>query len=166
MEIVFSQSQVRTWMKILVASSVLGLSALVRISCGPVPFTLQTCALFIIALRLPPKSAFLSVMAYLAYHTAVHPLWIVGPTAGYLIAFPFAAYLVAQCAQKISPFLAVFLGQGVIYALGVSWLSSFVGLSSAWWQGVVLFLIPDLCKAIASVLFIRSEKVFYKNFLT
>jgi len=159
MEMIFSQKQVRTWMTILVASSLLGLSALVRVSCGPVPFTLQTFVLFAIALRLSPKLAFLSVMGYLGYHTAVHPLWVVGPTAGYLVSFPIAAYLVASLAQKISPFIAVLLGQVVIYALGLLWLTPFGGASFAWSQGIVLFLIPDLCKAFASVLFVRHSKL-------
>lgn len=151
MEAVFSQRILREWTVVAVAAVFLGLSALVRVPCGVVPFTLQTLALFSIALHLSPRMALLSVLAYLGMHTSVHPLWMIGPKAGYLIGFPIAAYVVSSIKETRSPLLAVFVGQMIVYACGFSWLSSFIGMSNAWVYGVLVFMAPDLCKALAAV---------------
>jgi biotin transport system substrate-specific component len=156
MEMIFSRNHVKIGTEVLIASVLLGLSALVRIPLGPVPFTLQTFALFVIALRMTPSLALSSVLLYLAYHTALYPMWIVGPTAGYLFAFPLVAFFSSFLAQKYSPLFSVVLGQIILYLCGVSWLSLFVGPSSAIWGGMVLFLISDCCKFCAAILFVKK----------
>src|SRR5690349_8423722 len=74
----------------------------VEVSVWPVPFTLQTLAIFLLGLLYTPKNAFNVVLSYLALATMgfpvlasgyINPLWILHPSAGYLFGFLIAAPL-------------------------------------------------------------------------
>ncbi len=126
----------------------------IRIPFYPVPFTLQTFAVFILALTQSPKQAAASVLCYLLCATIglpvfggkANPLWIVGKCGGYLISFPLAVYLTAKLAQTRSPWIALLCGQAVIYAFGLVWLIPLFGISCAWMKGVLFFLPSDMIK--------------------
>lgn len=135
------------------------LSSLVKIPFYPVSFTLQTLAIFILAFTQSPKLAFGSAICYLISATiglpvlcgASNPLWMLGKSGGYLVAFPIAAYLISRISQKHSPFLAVLCGQIVIYLLGFIWLIPFFGVSIAWKSGVVFFIPGGLLKCLIAI---------------
>ena len=120
--------------------SILGYSlittcSLVKVPFSPVPFTLQTAAIFFLALTQSPLQAFGSVMCYLVCGTIglpvfaghTNPLWMLGKCGGYLVAFPIAAYITSQLAKKKSQILAIFTGQFLIYLLGFLWLIPLFG---------------------------------------
>src|SRR5436305_774791 len=85
----------------LVGCGLIILGSLAKIPFFPVPFTLQTLALFILALTQSPKQACGSALCYLLLATLglpvfcgrSNPFWILGKCGGYLVAFPLAAYL-------------------------------------------------------------------------
>lgn len=119
----------------------------------PVPFTMQTLALFLIGLTMTPRQAFTSALLYLVCASLGLPVtagmassWFVGKTAGYLIAFPFAAYLISTLKEKFSYSLSVALGQLLIYTIGFLVLSTFLGAKSACIYGVVIFIPSAIVK--------------------
>jgi biotin transport system substrate-specific component len=83
-----------------------------------------------------------------------------GPTGGYLMAYPFAAFLVGSLAERgfdrryLSSVLAMACGLTVVYASGILWLGLFMpashGLSAALAAGFYPFVVEDLLKLIAA----------------
>lgn len=118
----------------------------IRIPFYPVSFTMHTVAVFLLALRFPPQQVVLSVCGYLLCHTCIHPHWMMGKCAGYLIALPLAAYLVAYLSRITSAKVAIFCGQSMILLFGFLWLIPFVGVYIAFMKGVVIFVGSDLLK--------------------
>ncbi|MBM4162532.1 MAG: biotin transporter BioY [Ignavibacteria bacterium] len=78
--------------------------AQIEIPIHPVPFTLQTFFVLLAGGLLSKRNAFLSMTLYLILGTAGLPVFssagfglsrLVGPTGGYLISFPIAAFLIS-----------------------------------------------------------------------
>lgn len=134
---------------------------------SPVPFSLQTLTVLLAGVLLGSRLGMLTIVAYLAEGIAGLPVFalglagpavLVGPTAGYLIGFMFAAGLVGYLAERgwdrrvWTTLLAMVLGNLVIYAFGVSWLSYLLGsVSRALAGGVLPFLIGDAVKIALAV---------------
>ncbi len=146
-------------MKSLIGGGLIALSSLIIIPFYPVSFTLQTLAIITLGLTQRPGQAFGSAMAYIVGVSAGLPiltggasnmLWIFGPTAGYLIAFPFAASLISFLRTRIHPLLAIFCGQALIFGSGFAGLVPLIGVSLAWSKGVFLFLASDALKAVSA----------------
>lgn len=136
---------------------------------NPVPITGQTFGVLLTGAVLGPRLGFLAMLSYLLEGLTGMPVfasassgWAImaGPTGGYLVAFPFAAALVGFLAtlrwdrRPSTTILSMILGNVIIYAIGVSWLSHFVGnLSTAASLGMTPFLVGDALKiAIAAAL--------------
>ncbi len=137
----------------------LALCSWIRIPFYPVPFTLQTFAVFVLAFTLRPGLAFSSVIAFLIMGTCgvpvfgakINALWITGKCAGYLVAFPIAAYLVSKLLEKgYSVVVASLVGQTLIFGLGYCWLSTFFGAKLAFTYGVMPFIFSDIAKIFAA----------------
>ena len=79
---------------------------------------------------------------------------LVGPTGGYLAGFLVAAIAMGFLAERgmgrsvISTVIAMVFGNAVIYAMGVSWLTSFIGLEKALMLGMAKFLYGDALKLV------------------
>lgn len=144
-------------------SLLIGLSAQVALPLPftPVPLTMQTLAVLLTGMLLGKRLGALTLVAYLAEGLAGLPVFapgvpgiarLLGPTGGYLIGFVFAAALVGALAQRgwdrrvSTTILAMALGNLVIYAFGVGWLSVFVAAADALALGMVPFLIGDTVK--------------------
>jgi biotin transport system substrate-specific component len=93
------------------------------------------------------------------------PLRMLGPTGGYLMAYPIAAYLTGYLAERgfdrryATSVLAMAVGYTAIFAFGVSWLALFawpagVGFQAALGAGLYPFMLGGACKLLlgASVL--------------
>lgn len=138
----------------LLGCGLITLSSFVKIPFYPVSFTLQTFAIFILALTQSPKQVMGSVLCYLLCATLglpvlcghVNSLWMFGKSAGYLLAFPLGGYLVAKLSQKIPALCALLCGQFVIYIGGFLGLVPFFGVKIAFLQGVLFFIPSDLLK--------------------
>jgi len=88
------------------------------------------------------------------------PLRLLGPTGGYLMAYPLAAFVTGYLAERgfdrkyVTSVLAMLAGLLVIYSAGVTWLGLFArtgeaaapGVNAAFYTGVYPFIAPDLIK--------------------
>lgn len=141
------------------------LAAQVQVPMYPVPMTLQTFAVLLIAAALGPLRAVSSMGLYLAMGAAGMPVFAgakalgaVMPTAGYLVGFMAAGLLVGYLATRgfsAKPTLVALsfaLGSAIIYIFGAGWLMIGLGLTlpQALAAGVTPFLIGDAVKAVAA----------------
>jgi len=113
---------------------------------SPVPITGQTLAVLLLGILLGSRIGVLSVIIYLLEGFAglpvfaagsTGPLYLLGPTGGYLIGFIPAVFLVGYLFEKgwhkniYSIVATMVLGTAVIYIFGVSWLAFSAGLQKA-----------------------------------
>ncbi|MEM9738659.1 MAG: biotin transporter BioY [Pseudomonadota bacterium] len=147
---------------------VLTASSYLSVPMYPVPVTLQTLAVVMIGVVLGPRAGALTVLSWLGLAMAGVPVLagatggpvaFVGPTAGYLLCFPFAAFLAGMLPraenlfQHATVFGAMLALHGLILLAGWAWLSLLIGPETALIAGVVPFLIGGALKAgLATVL--------------
>lgn len=150
----------------LALSLVLAASAWVAIPIGPVPVTLQTLAVVVLANLYGRRSAVAATLAYLTQGALGLPVFaqgaagvacLVGPTGGYLLAFVAAAYLSGTLADTWgrgiwATALSMLAGHVVILAFGAAWLAQYVGYTNAVRFGIAPFVLDTLIKTIAGVL--------------
>lgn len=108
---------------------------------SPVPVTLQDLAAIGLGGVLGPVAGTGAVLLYLAFGAAGLPVfaagggpaYLLGPTGGYLLAFPLAAWLAGRLAGTgvARHALAALAGLAVIHAGGVSWLALQTGSAEA-----------------------------------
>ncbi len=128
---------------------------------SPVPITGQTFAVLVVGMLLGRLRGTAAILVYLAEGSLGLPVFaggvagiakIAGPTGGYLVSFLPAAYLVGYLAEKgwdrriFTTFLAMILGNVIIFGFGALWLARFVGLDQALSLGVLPFLAGDVVK--------------------
>lgn len=115
--------------------------AAVPVPGSPVPATLQDLAALVLGGVLGPVAGTGAVLLYLLLGAAGLPVfaagggaaYLLGPTGGYLLAFPLAAWVAGRLAGGSTGrnALAALLGLGVIHAGGVSWLALQAGSAEA-----------------------------------
>src|SRR4051812_35084648 len=103
----------------------------------PVPLSLQNFAVLLVGLSLGSRRGFIALGLYVAEGAAGLPvlspvgapgiLRFAGPTAGYLIAYPFVAALAGYIFERgkqtfARAISAALLGELLLFACGVSWL--------------------------------------------
>ena len=143
-----------------------------------VPFTFQPMVVLLGALALGPRLAFASQMLYLAAGIAGLPVFaasvtlppgalrLLGPTGGYLMAYPIASLLTGWLAERgfdrryLTSVCAMVAGLAVIYLCGTLWLAFFarqlaggpqvVGLQAALAGGVYPFVVADIGKLLVA----------------
>ena len=144
-------------------SILLALSAHIKVPFYPVPVTMQTMLVLMIGMAFGPRLGFATIMAYLAQGAMGLPVfaggaglaYMAGPTGGYLFGFAVAAIVTGVLAEKGwgksvgSTALAMVIGNIVIYAFGVTYLSSIVGgFDKAIQFGLAPFIYGDLLKIV------------------
>jgi biotin transport system substrate-specific component len=128
----------------------------------PVPLTGQTFAVLLTGALLGPRLGALAMLAYLVEGAAGLPFFrggaggvthFAGATAGYLLAFPAAAYVTGYLSERgwdrrfVTAAAAMALGSLVILACGWAWLAlMFKGGTEAFRLGVAPFLPGDVLK--------------------
>ena len=135
-----------------------------------VPFTLTPMAVLLVGAALGSRFGALSQVLYLvagALGLAVFSpsvilppglLRLIGPTGGYLMAYPVAAFVTGLLAERgwdrryWTSLAAMLVGLAIIYVGGVSWLAAAYqpSLMAAAAAGLVPFLWLDLLKVIAA----------------
>jgi biotin transport system substrate-specific component len=140
---------------------------------SPVPMTLQPLAVLVVGGLLGAAGGVSALVTYLALGVLGLPVFaggssgvvhLIGPTGGYLLAFPLAAGVVGALAGRTAGVLRVLLacalGMVVIHAGGVAQLALLGGNPAAAFRvGFVPFLTGDLLKvglAAAVILGARS----------
>ena len=133
-----------------------------------VPFTFGPMVVLSGGLALGPRLALASQLLYLGAGIAGLPVFaaspvlpqgaarLFGPTGGYLMAYPLAAFVAGFLAAKgfdrryLTSLAAMLAGLAVVFAGGVLWLSWLVGLRAALVTGFYPFVIADLMKLAAA----------------
>jgi biotin transport system substrate-specific component len=136
----------------------------------PVPMTLQPLAVLLVGGLLGPRLGATSMVFYLALGTAGLPVFtpfglpgiarLVGPTGGYLLAYPVAAVAVGRIAGDARPWgrvtLAVLAGLVLIHLGGAAQLLILTGSGAdALRLGTLPFIVGDLLKLAIAVLILR-----------
>jgi len=139
----------------------------IRLPWTPVPISGQTFAVLLSGVVLGARRAFLAQMLYLFEGACGLPVFsggaagalvMAGPTGGYLVAFPFAAFVTGVLAERawdrrpLTMFLAMLLGSTVIFALGLAQLSRFVPSERLLALGLAPFVIGDVVKSALAAL--------------
>ncbi len=136
----------------------------------PVPVTLQPLAVLVVGGLLGAPLGAASLLLYLALGAAGLPVFtpfgvpglgrLLGPTGGYLLAYPLAAFAVGRIAGDAARWgplvLGVLAGLALIHLGGLAQLLVITGsLRSAVQLGTLPFLLGDLGKVAVAVLLLR-----------
>lgn len=180
-----SRSLLRDALLVLGGSAIVALCAQLEIPTQPVPITLQTLGVLLVGAALGSRLGFLALLAYLLEGlflpvfgggaTWAHPR--IAFTAGYLLAFPVAAFLVGWLVERFAAdrdvyraYMVMLLGSLVIYAVGVTWLGlalgnigKFTGLGDLLYAGMTRFIIGDLIKAAFAAVLLPAVWRFVKR---
>lgn len=140
----FSQSA-RTSLQLASGCALMILCDRIKIPFYPVSFTLHTFGIALLALSLPPMRT-LSILLLFTAYKLIMGLNLFGLSGGYFLAFPVAGFTISYLQGKWPPFFALIAGQALIYLMGASVLSAFLGLKAGWIQGAGVFAISDLLK--------------------
>ena len=150
-----AKSRMWTVVQVFLGSLFLAACAQVTIPLYPVPLTLQTLGVFSLAIMQGGKKASWSVLLYLAFISLGLPflaggtsnaMWFAIPSAGYLVAFPIAAFATGKLVSlRKKPnalwiALSVLVGKVIVYTLGVAFLTRMLSFKESLMVGVVPFL--------------------------
>lgn len=162
---------------------VVGASALIAVAAQvaiplpltPVPLTLQPLAVILIGVVLGSTRGAAAAVLYLLEGFSGLPvfaqghsgaLWLLGPTAGFLYAYPFAAWVAGFVSERgwgssiIRALTGMLLALGVIYLGGWSWLAIQLGASAAFTAGVAPFVLADIVKvALGAMLLPKAQEL-------
>jgi len=152
---------VRAVLAVLAGSALIALATRIQVPMWPVPMTMQTFAVLLIAMAFGMRLGVAAVAAYLAQGAAGLPVfaagggvaYLAGPTAGYLWGFLLVAAVVGWLADRgltrrfAGSLMLALLGSALVYAVGAAWLASFVGPETAFRAGILPFLPGDLAKS-------------------
>lgn len=154
---------VLAFFQVVIASVFLACISIFKVPLYPTPMTLQTLGVFLIPLVLGPNKGALAVILYLVEATCgwpilsggvANPLWMITPNAGFLLTFPFAAYVIGKLSvsfpsgKAFTTFTALTLGQVMICLGGVLGLACFFGFEKALAYGVTPFFVAMSVKII------------------
>lgn len=132
---------------------VLTASSYVSVPMFPVPVTMQTLAIVLVGALAGPRLGAAMVISWLGLAMMGAPVLaggkagfaaFAGPTAGYLAAFPIAAFLAGYIARLNHPavhFIGFLALHALILGMGWAWLSAVIGAQAAFASGVAPFLI-------------------------
>lgn len=138
---------------------------------SPVPVTLQTLVVLWLASAFGVRRGGITIAGYLLVGAVGMPVFtqwsggllkLAGPTGGYLVGFLLAGILVGWLAQKgwdrriPTAFAAMVLGNLVIYALGLAWLSRFVPTEGLLAAGLYPFVVGDVFKIVLAALLLPA----------
>jgi len=133
----------------------------------PVPLTLQNFAVLLVGLALGSRRGFAALALYLAEGAFGLPVFnptglggiaqLLGPTGGYLMAYPMVAFVSGFIAERGTKSfrrftVAAALGEVLLFAGGLAWLS--VWTHGSWWRaahfGLYPFVFAEVVKVMAA----------------
>ena len=155
---------------ILLGTLLLALSSKVQVPFWPVPMTMQTFVVFIIAMSYGSKLAFFTLVFYLIEGALGLPvfakggglLYLTGPTAGYLYGMTIAAGVIGYFAERnynesyFKSLISLTAGTFIIFLLGVGYLGSVIGYDKALTGGLYPFIPSEFFKIGLAVVIIPS----------
>lgn len=150
----------------LTGSVLLAISARLQVPFWPVPMTMQTLAVLVLAMLFGARLGCAIVVLYVFEGLLGLPVfanspergiglaYLSGPTGGYLLGFALAAYSVGWLAERgltASQPRAIAvqaLGTAIILGCGVAWLGSLIGYDKAIAAGLIPFLLSSVVKIV------------------
>jgi biotin transport system substrate-specific component len=147
----------------------------------PVPFTIQPMIVLIGAAALGSRLGAVSQILYLMLGIAGLPVFahspelpqgfarLLGPTGGYLMAYPIAAFVTGWLAERgldrryLTSILAMSVGLSMIFAGGVAWIAKFAGMDTALATGLYPFIVVDIIKVVAAGLVLPTAWKFLRH---
>ncbi|HUG41938.1 MAG TPA: biotin transporter BioY [Longimicrobiales bacterium] len=155
---------------LFVVATAIGARISVPVPLTPVPMTLQTLFVLLSGALLGPALGATAQLAYLGAGIAGIPVFVggaglaylLGPTGGYLLAFPLAAFLAGIVADRVPRrglpgaallFVALLAASLVVLLGGSAWLGAITGdVRGAFALGFVPFLAGDVLKVALTAL--------------
>jgi biotin transport system substrate-specific component len=138
------------------AATAFGAKVAVVLPGTPVPFTFQPLFVLLAGALLGARLGAASQALYLAAGIAGLPVFVagggaaylLGPTGGYLMAYPLAAFLAGAFAHRglACALAGLLLGLAAIYAGGLAWLAVVGDVNAAVALGLRPFVLMDLVK--------------------
>lgn len=141
----------------------LALASYIEVPMIPVPMTMQTFAVTLIGALYGWRLGAITILAWLAEAALGLPVLaggaggahlFLGPTGGYLFAFPIVGALTGWLAERGwngnkagLAFVAMILGNTACLLLGAAWLAAMIGVEQAIMFGVTPFLLGGLLKS-------------------
>ena len=162
---------------------VIGASALIAIAAqvaipipgSPVPLTMQPLAVIFIGVALGSTRGAAAATLYQLEGMSGLPvfaqghggaIWLLGPTAGFLYSYPFAAWLAGFVSERgwgnsiVRSITGMLAALGVIYLGGWSWLAMLTDARNAFVHGVAPFLVADVVKvALGAALLPKAQQL-------
>jgi len=152
----------------------LAASSWIEVPMFPVPMTMQTFAVTLIGALYGWRLGAITVIAWLGEGALGLPVLaggggglvhFVGPTAGYLFAFPVAAAFVGWLAERgwtngnlITSVIAMLIGNAMILAIGGAVLAAMIGVSDALTYGVTPFIIGAIVKSVLATASVEATR--------
>jgi biotin transport system substrate-specific component len=148
---------------VALGTAFLALASYIEVPMVPVPVTMQTFAVTLIGAVYGWRLGAATIVAWLVEGAIGLPVLsggaagahhFVGPTAGYLFAFPVVGALTGWLAERgwngnrpWLAFVSMLLGNALCLVLGAAWLSIAIGIEQAIVHGVTPFLIGGALKS-------------------
>jgi biotin transport system substrate-specific component len=157
------------------ASLFVALCAQVTLPLTPVPLTLQNFGVLVVGLVLGPRRAFAALLLYLAEGASGLPVFnpagpggiaqLLGPTGGYLMAYPFVAALAGFWMERgrktfARAAAAGLMAEVLLFAIGLGWLAIWAGsFKKALLYGLYWFLFAEVIKVLmAAAVAVRVKR--------
>jgi biotin transport system substrate-specific component len=146
----------------------------------PVPLTVQNLGVLLVGLALGSRRGFAALALYLAEGASGLPVFsphglggiaqILGPTGGYLVAYPFVAALTGYLFERGKPTFAraafaSLAGEVLLFTFGISWLYVLThSLARALSFGLYWFIFAEVIKIMLAAGAVRSwQALFARN---
>jgi biotin transport system substrate-specific component len=159
--------------KALLLSVILGASSVISFKTPfmPVPWIIQNQLCLMIGYVFGARVGFMTALCFLIEGVLGAPFFslgrsglgmILGPSGGYLLAYPIASCLSGYLKTKWAPkapyiFLNLIVSNLVIYTIGVMQLSLFVGFKKAIVLGFIPFVALDVVKSVFATAVLRFK---------
>ncbi|MBI2212050.1 MAG: biotin transporter BioY [Acidobacteria bacterium] len=157
------KSAIRNIGLVVAASLLIAISAQIAIPLQPVPMTLQPVAILLVGAALGSSRGAAAAALYLVEGLSGMPVFaggaagpavFLGPTAGYLLAFPAAAWIAGLASERgwarsmMTTIPPMILAVATIHLGGWAWLATAMGLGAqkAFMLGVAPFWASDILK--------------------
>lgn len=160
----------RALVLMLAGTLVLAISAKVQVPFWPVPVTMQSLAVLVLAMSFGLRLGVATLALYLVQGALGLPVfasgaglaYLAGPTAGYLFGFVAAAAVVGWLAERgwdrtiWLSMAAMTLGTLILMGSGVAWLSTLIGFEQAVASGFTPFIVGGILKIVLGALMLPS----------
>ena len=160
---------------IAVFTAIMAICSWISVSAGPVPFTLQTFAVFVTAALLGTKRGTIAVVVYILLGIIGVPV-IAGPTGGFIVGFILTAIIIgllmnlangkSEVVKLVITVVAMVLGDVACFAIGTVWFMVVTNntVAVALTYCVIPYIIPDIAKIVVATIIANRVKKYVQIF--